>query len=70
MKNYRVAFVREYDSEGYTKATYYQVQRRVRFIPWLWLHVKFYDKKECALMHATRMELCEGRKKEITIISK
>lgn len=62
MKRYRIILVTEYDAEGYTKASYYQVQRRSRLLPWVWLHVKFYDKKEDATYHLARLQFCGGKK--------
>lgn len=68
MKHYRVVMVEEFDSDGYTKATFYQVQRRSIF-KWWWRHVKFYDKREDALYHLARINLIKGKRKRVTEIS-
>ncbi|UGO53151.1 hypothetical protein HAZELMIKA_61 [Klebsiella phage vB_KaeD_HazelMika] len=69
MNNYRVVHIKEYDAEGYTSASYYAVERRVRFIPWLWRHVKFYDRSEEAFFHKSRLDRVKGKRKERIIIS-
>lgn len=68
MKRYRIILVTEYDSEGYTKATYYQVQRRDRLFCWAWRHVKFYDKLDDARFHLARLRFCRGKKVIRTVL--
>lgn len=68
MKHYRVVMIEEFDSDGCTKASYFEVQRRSLF-KWWWRHVKFYDRREDAMHHLVRLNIIGGKRKRVTLVS-